>query len=171
MMSCFILAWFLSVIGMIGWDESEPVTGWRKVLQSLVGVLGRTSMFFIGFHSVTYHGRQCSTEEAPILVVAPHTSFFDALVVFCCGFPYFINRTENQSLPLLGRCITFRQAVFVSRDRPDSRQRTVEEITRRVRWVLTQTQCSPLSLVEECRGLALIGRELQSDACASNLMP
>ena len=156
-MTCFILAWFLSVIGMIGWDESKPVTGWRKVLQSLVGVLGRTSMFFIGFHSVTYHGRQCSTEEAPILVVAPHTSFFDALVVFCCGFPYFINRTENRSLPLLGRCITFRQAVFVSRDRPDSRQRTVEEITRRVRWVLTQT---PLSLVEECRGLALIGREL-----------
>lgn len=95
MMSCFALAWLLSVIGMVGWDESQPLTGWRKVLQNLVGVLGRTSMFFIGFHYVTYHGRQCSTDEAPILVVAPHTSFFDALVVFCCGFPYFINRTEN----------------------------------------------------------------------------
>ena len=32
-------------------------------------------------------------------------------------------------------------------------------------------QCSPLSLVEECRGSALIGREDHSDAGASSLMP
>ena len=136
MVLCFLLAWMLSVIGMTGWDEEQPVTGWRKVLQNLVGVLGRMSMVFIGFHYVSYHGRQCTTEEAPILVVAPHTSFFDALVVFCSGFPYFINRIENKSLPLLGKCIQFRQAVFVSRDVADSRQRTVGEITRRVRWRL-----------------------------------
>ena len=35
----------------------------------------------------------------------------------------------------------------------------------------TVRQCSPLSLVELQRGSALIGRELQSVACASNLMP
>jgi len=133
MVLCIVMAWLLSVIGMIGWSEDRPVTGWRKLLQNLVGFLGRASMFFIGFHWVTYHGRQCTTVEAPVLVVAPHTSFFDALVVFCAGFPYFINRTENKSIPLLGKCITFRQAVFVSRDLPDSRQKTVEEITRRVR--------------------------------------
>ena len=159
MISCFVLAWFLSVLGMIGWDESKPVTGWRKVLQNLVGVLGRTSMFFIGFHSVSYHGRQCTTEEAAILVVAPHTSFFDALVVFCSGFPYFINRTENKSLPLLGRCITFRQAVFVSRDRPDSRQRTVEEITRRVRLVQTSIKVRSMifHLYQGLQGLVAAG--------------
>ena len=32
-------------------------------------------------------------------------------------------------------------------------------------------QSAPLSLVEECRGLALIGRELQSVSGASSLMP
>ena len=35
----------------------------------------------------------------------------------------------------------------------------------------SEVQCSPLSLVELQRGLVLIGRELQSDAHASNLMP
>ena len=34
-----------------------------------------------------------------------------------------------------------------------------------------QYQCSPLSLVEVQQGWTLIGRELQSVACASNLMP
>ena len=32
-------------------------------------------------------------------------------------------------------------------------------------------QTGPLSLVKECRCSSLIGRELQSVACASNLMP
>ena len=32
-------------------------------------------------------------------------------------------------------------------------------------------QTGPLSLVEECRGCALIGQELHSDAGASSLMP
>ena len=34
-----------------------------------------------------------------------------------------------------------------------------------------RSQCSPLPLVELQRGSVLIGRELQSFACASNLMP
>ena len=38
-----------------------------------------------------------------------------------------------------------------------------------ISWTLWQ--CSPLSLVELQRDSALIGRELQSVACASNMMP
>ena len=110
-----------------------PVKGWRKLLQSLIGFLGRASMFFIGFVQVTHHGRLCSKEDAPILVVAPHSSFFDAIAVFSAGFPYFINRSENINIPFLGKCIRFRQAVFVSRLDPNSRQKTVEEIERRAR--------------------------------------
>ena len=107
--------------------------GWRKILQTWIGFLGRASMFFIGFIRVTHHGQLCTKEEAPILVVAPHSSFFDAIAVFSSGFPYFINRSENINIPFLGKCIRFRQAVFVSRLDPDSRQKTVEEITRRAR--------------------------------------
>ena len=49
MVICFLLAWILANIGMQGWDESKPVLGWRKVLQRGIGVLGRASMYFIGF--------------------------------------------------------------------------------------------------------------------------
>jgi len=133
MILCFLMAWILANIGMQGWDESKPVVAWRKVLQKGIGVLGRASMFLIGFTQVTIRGTQCTSEEAPILVVAPHSSFFDAIVIFSAGFPYFINRQENLSIPLLGKCMQFRQSIFVSREDPDSRQKTVSEMTRRVR--------------------------------------
>ena len=67
-------------------QEDVPVRGWRKILQNISGKLGRASMFFCGFINVTYHGEMCSNEEAPILVVAPHSSFFDAIAVFCLLF-------------------------------------------------------------------------------------
>ena len=114
-------------------QEDVPVRSWRKILQNISGKLGRASMFFCGFINVTYHGEMCTNEEAPILVVAPHSSFFDALAVFCCGFPYFINRIENKAIPFLGKCIQFRQSIFVNREEPNSRQKTVEEITKRAK--------------------------------------
>ena len=114
-------------------QEDVPVRGWRKILQNISGKLGRASMFFCGFINVTYYGEMCSNEEAPILVVAPHSSFFDAIAVFCCGFPYFINRIENKAIPFLGKCIQFRQSIFVNREEPNSRQKTVEEITKRAK--------------------------------------
>merc|ERR1712179_629770 len=128
-----VVAWVLASIGMIGWDRATPVTGWRKTLQKLVGLLGRTSMFCLGFHYVKQTGRQCSKDEAPVLVVAPHSSFFDALAIFCTGFPYFVNREENKSIPFIGKCIELNQAIFVSREDPNSRHKTVGEICRRTR--------------------------------------
>ena len=130
---CLVIAWIVASIGMIGLDQSKPVAGWRKPLQKLVCFLGRSSMFCIGFHYVKKTGRQCSKEEAPVLVVAPHSSFFDALAIFCTDFPYFINRVENKSIPFVGKCIEFNQAIFVSREDPNSRHKTVEEISRRTK--------------------------------------
>ena len=77
------IAWVVASIGMIGLDTSKPITGWRKTLQKLVGFLGRISMFCLGFHYVKHTGRQCSKDEAPVLVVAPHSSFFHVLVIVC----------------------------------------------------------------------------------------
>jgi len=128
---CTVLAWALASIGLIGLDRSKPVTGWRKPLQKVVGFFGRASMFCIGFHYVKRIGRQCSKDEAPVLIVAPHSSFFDALAIFCTDIPYFINREENKSIPFVGKCIELTQAIFVSREDPKSRHKTVEEISRR----------------------------------------
>ena len=81
----WVVAWVLASIGMIGWDRTTPVTGWRKSLQKLVGLLGRTSMFCLGFHYVKQTGRQCSKDEAPILVVAPRSYILN----FLFYFPFF----------------------------------------------------------------------------------
>ena len=58
---------------------------------------------------------QADASEAPILVVAPHSTFLDGFVVFWSGLPYIVNRVENKKIPFLGKCIEFTQALFVSR--------------------------------------------------------
>lgn len=117
------LAWALSSIGLVGLDNnnSNPVTGWRKQLQQIIGALGRLTCTCIGFrvsktgtqviasHSCLYFSpiEQASQSEAPVLVVAPHSTFFDALAVFWTGLPFVVNREENRRIPLIGKCIQF----------------------------------------------------------------
>lgn len=61
------------------------------------------AMFFIGsFHSIKTIGRQASTKEAPILVVAPHSSFFDSIVVIIFGPPAAVAKAETATLPFFG---------------------------------------------------------------------
>ena len=58
---------------------------------------------------------QADSSEAPILVVAPHSTFLDGFVVFWSDLPYIVSREENKKIPFLGKCIEFTQALFVSR--------------------------------------------------------
>merc|ERR1712055_705307 len=85
----------------------------------------------MGFQ-VSKTGTQVSQSEAPVLIVAPHSSFFDALAVFWTGLPFIVNREENKDLLLIGKCVQFGQAIFVSRQRKESREECKEEIRRRV---------------------------------------
>ena len=70
----------------------------RKPLQGI----GRAMLFCMGFHWIKVKGQLSSPEEAPILAVAPHSSFIDAfaLSVICISSP--ISRKENESIPLVG---------------------------------------------------------------------
>jgi len=130
---CHFLGWMVSSIGLLGMNHSKPITGWRKLLQRIMIKFGRLALMCCGFHYVTFKGRQVSKEEAPVLVVAPHSSFFDALVIFSCGDPYFISRIENTQYPFLGKCLLLTQAIFVKREDPNSRQNTVKEICDRAK--------------------------------------
>ena len=58
-----------------------------------------------GFHIVETKGELASFEEAPVLVCAPHSTFFDGFAVFWSGLPYIVSRNENRQLPLIGKCI------------------------------------------------------------------
>lgn len=60
-------------------------------------------MYFFGsFHRVKITGRQATSKEAPILALAPHSSFFDSIAVVLFGPPSVLAKVETASLPFLG---------------------------------------------------------------------
>lgn len=126
-----VLAWGISVIGLYDTDISTPVTGWRAQLQQVSCFFGRVCCRCCGF-SVTITGVRVPKSEAPVLVVAPHSSFFDALAIFWSGLPFIVNREENKDLLFIGKCVQFAQAIFVSRDKKESREECKQEIKKRV---------------------------------------
>ncbi|KAG7263173.1 hypothetical protein CRUP_002203 [Coryphaenoides rupestris] len=109
----------------------EPMTGWRRLMCRMVmAPLGRAYFFCMGFR-VVVKGRQVSSSEAPILAVAPHSSFFDGIVCIVAGLPSTVSRVENLATPIFGRCVRCLQPVLVSREHPDSRKNTIREIEKR----------------------------------------
>lgn len=70
-------------------------------------------MYFFGsFYRVKVTGRPATSKEAPILVLAPHSSFFDSIIVVLFGPPSVLAKAETASLPFLGsKCIPHRQHI------------------------------------------------------------
>ncbi|XP_028333489.1 lysophosphatidylcholine acyltransferase 2 isoform X3 [Physeter macrocephalus] len=88
-------------------------------------------MFFSMGFIVTVKGKIASPVEAPIFVVAPHSTFFDGIACVLTGLPSIVSRHENVQVPLIGRILRALQPVLVSRVDPDSRKNTINEIIRR----------------------------------------
>jgi len=128
--SSLTLAWAVSCVGLVGLDNTRPIDGWRKPLQRLTCFLGRVCCMCMGF-SVTRTGTQVPAAVAPVLIVAPHSTFFDAMAVFWAGLPFIVNREENRRIPLIGKCIEFSQAIFVSREVQGSREECKRQIRER----------------------------------------
>ncbi|XP_043287363.1 lysophosphatidylcholine acyltransferase 2 isoform X3 [Venturia canescens] len=84
-----------------------------------------------GGMKIVVRGKQAARNEAPILVVAPHSTFIDGGIVYVAGFPSIIVRTESGLNPFVGKLINYTQPVYVWRDDPNSRQNTVKEIIER----------------------------------------
>lgn len=111
----------------------EPMTGWRRFLcQKVMSTLGRLYYFSMGFW-VVVKGKKVSSSEAPILAVAPHSTFFDGIVCLVAGLPSTVSRVENLATPIFGRFVRCLQPVLVSRQDPDSRKNTIHEIDSRAK--------------------------------------
>ena len=112
----------------------------RRMGLRLIAFIGRLFFRAIGCHVVP-KGDLASPKEAPILVFAPHTTFFDVLVwCWCCTFtlessfispPYVVSRAENKKIPLFGNIFELVRSLDVDRTNPNSRKDTVDEIIRR----------------------------------------
>ncbi|XP_057568052.1 lysophosphatidylcholine acyltransferase 2 isoform X2 [Hippopotamus amphibius kiboko] len=128
-----LLAWPFAAISTACCPEKliHPITGWkRKITQPVLKFLGRAMFFSMGF-IVTVKGKIASPVEAPIFVVAPHSTFFDGIACVIAGLPSIVSRNENVQVPLIGRILRTLQPVLVSRVDPDSRKNTISEIIRR----------------------------------------
>ncbi|MGH0133597.1 UNVERIFIED_CONTAM: hypothetical protein FKN15_053080 [Acipenser sinensis] len=147
-----VLSWPLAAIATLCGPTKgtrQPIKGWRRCLgHAVVSCAGRAFFFFMGFR-VTVKGKRVSSKEAPILAVAPHSSFFDGIVCVIAGLPSTVSRSENLATPVFGRFLRCLQPVLVSRLDPDSRKNTILEIERRA------TSCGewpqvPLYLEYQC---------------------
>ncbi|KAK2491329.1 hypothetical protein MC885_018407 [Smutsia gigantea] len=128
-----LLAWPFAAISTVCCPEKlmHPITGWRrKITHPVLKLLGQAIFFSMGF-IVTVKGKIASPVEAPIFVVAPHSTFFDGIACVMAGLPSMVSRYENVQVPLIGRILRAVQPVLVSRVDPDSRKNTINEIIRR----------------------------------------
>ncbi|KAM9329851.1 lysophospholipid acyltransferase LPCAT4 [Gastrophryne carolinensis] len=121
----------LRVAGMSEEELSRSIRNRRTILHHLIYVLSRTMFFMCGFHWITIRGRRASSAEAPLLVVAPHSTFFDPIVTVVCDLPSVVSRVENLNIPVIGALLRFNQSIMVSRHDPASRKKVVEEVKRR----------------------------------------
>ncbi|CAH2283911.1 lysophosphatidylcholine acyltransferase 1 isoform X1 [Pelobates cultripes] len=128
-----LLAWpfaFIAVMSRTEKDLEMPMTWWNRFLDLSLKVIMRTMWFAGGFHWVTVKGQQALPAEAPILTLAPHSSYFDAIPV-TMTMASIVMKAESKDIPVWGTLINFIRPVFVSRSDQDSRKKTVEEIRRR----------------------------------------
>ncbi|KAG7187842.1 hypothetical protein KM043_016878 [Ampulex compressa] len=129
-----IMAWLLACLGLHGLSEEDlrraPLKGWRRKIVPWLCFLGRLT-YQAGGMKIVVRGRQATRAEAPIMVVAPHSTFMDGGIVYVTGFPSIIVRRESGLNPFIGKLINYTQPVYVWREDPNSRQNTIKEIIER----------------------------------------
>lgn len=61
------------------------------------------TLFVAGsFHHVKFTGERASPKQAPIMVVAPHSSYVDSIIVVTTGPSSIVAKRETSEIPLLG---------------------------------------------------------------------
>ncbi|KAG1659591.1 Lysophosphatidylcholine acyltransferase [Nymphon striatum] len=128
--------WMIAVGGLIGrYDEDlrkKPLSKLhRGFLKPILCQMLRLMFMFGGWHWITVKGKRASSKEAPILAIAPHSSFFDAIVMSFLGAPSIVAKAEIDNTPFFGTITKYCEPIYVSRDDPNSRQNTVQEIIKR----------------------------------------
>ncbi|XP_034748474.1 lysophosphatidylcholine acyltransferase 1 [Etheostoma cragini] len=127
-----LLAWPFAFTAALGRSDFviEPQPWWRRFIDLCLRVIMRAMWFCGGFHWIKVKGERAAASEVPILTVAPHSSYFDAIPVTMtmCSI---VTKLESKSIPVWGTLISYIRPVFVFRSDQDSRRKTVEEINRR----------------------------------------
>lgn len=84
----------------------------RWILQNVLPWAIRWFLFGFGFQWIHTVGKPCSVQTAPIIVSAPHTSYFDSYLLSLRGVPSCVAKQEMKKLPLIGRKYTTCQCIY-----------------------------------------------------------
>ncbi|ALC48801.1 CG32699, partial [Drosophila busckii] len=130
-------AWMFACIGLYGMTlddlKEKPLKGWRRHVQYLCARAMRAVYTAGSFHYLSTKGTPATAKDAPILVVAPHSSYVDSILVVSGHPPSIVAKRETADIPLLGRIINYAQPIYVQREDPNSRQNTIRDIVDRAR--------------------------------------
>ncbi|KRY20848.1 Lysophosphatidylcholine acyltransferase 1, partial [Trichinella patagoniensis] len=121
----FGMAYMAAIITLFTLDTSfeHPLNGWRQMSKDIVAQLVIMSHFMMGFHRVKVKGRRALPTEAPILVIAPHSSFFDTLPFCCIGAPSVVE------------LLSLTKPILVDRNEKGSRSSAAHELKQRANLV------------------------------------
>lgn len=132
-----LTAWVFAYITLYGLTQEDlktkPLTGWRRIMQKAVANTMRMVYASCSFNYIKFVGKQASPKEAPILVVAPHSSYVDSIIVVLTGPTSVVAKRETSDIPILGKIINCAQPIYVEREDPNSRQNTIQEIILRAK--------------------------------------
>jgi len=132
----FILTWLSSLIATVGIAVpfQEPASPFRFMLCGIVRKLGRLVFFFFGFHKIEFRGIRASAKDAPIGILVPHVGMFDTIAFFAADpLPSSIAPALILKLFFAAPISLAFHSVFVARDDPDSKRKTLLEVKRRIR--------------------------------------
>uniref|UniRef100_A0A915L9V0 EF-hand domain-containing protein n=1 Tax=Romanomermis culicivorax TaxID=13658 RepID=A0A915L9V0_ROMCU len=107
-----------------------PFKGMRKAGKSIVRHIMIWIHLVAGFR-VTVRGKRAAPWEAPILVLAPHSSFYDALPHCMIGAPSVVAKKSLFRIPFIGSLLRMTMPIIVDRECKNSRKETVEKIKER----------------------------------------
>jgi len=117
----------LALLGNV--DLDQPLIGWRRRAQSLLHLLIRLATLSMGVWVKT-SGTQESPSKAPLLVVAPHTTIVDSIVIGAARATA-VAKAELSKHPFLGPMGNLLQTVWVDRGTDSSKKETAQKINRR----------------------------------------
>lgn len=132
MLLVVVLAYLVAFISTIGLEleVKHPVRRWRRLSILILQPIMRVLFFFMGVLWIEQKGKPAKLEEAFIYVLAPHSTFYDAVPCSTIAASA-VAKKEILAAPFIGTLMKTIQPVMVLRPDPQSRQDTIGEIQRR----------------------------------------
>lgn len=133
---------FFSLIATLGLRNKSPrtpqIVGWRKFIKLICWFWFRTMLFAWGVISFRVKGKRAESNEAPLFVVAPHTSiFFDMAPIYLNG-GHPVASAHLLGIPFTGQMSRMLDPVYLDRFSKDSKTQAMSIIRERAKASYTQ---------------------------------